>query len=78
MRRAAHQQLYFLESTTDPGHYMHYLGVAGDGQGNYELRPGLIGAAVWKLPVAEDFMKVVQSNNLKAVPCEEAIKSQAN
>lgn len=68
--------LYFLESTTDPGHFMHYTGDAGGGQGNYQLRPGLIGAAVWPLPLAEDFIKVTKSANLRPVRAEEAIKAQ--
>lgn len=78
MRRAAHTIHYFLESTTDPGYFMHYIGKDADGQGIYELRKGLIGAAAWPLPVAEDFIKVTLANNLKPVQCEVAIRAQAN
>lgn len=73
--RRKHQPIphYFLEDTDTPGFFMHFIGGT-----EYQLRKGVVGAAMYPLPIAQDFIQYIKASNLKPVLCEDAIKAQLN
>jgi hypothetical protein len=67
--------LYYIESLKHPGNYLHYIGISRGGYGNYELRPGTEGAALWPLATANQLITLSGLPDLAPVKEEDVIQS---
>ena len=68
--------LYFVQSQTLPGFYLHYIGLAQGGTGTYELRRGLKGAALWPLQTALQLITLSGKKNLQPVAAADVLGTE--
>ncbi|MEK9157680.1 MAG: hypothetical protein AAB638_00670 [Patescibacteria group bacterium] len=54
--------------------YIHYEGERNAEEQEYRPKKGLIGAAIWKLDQAKEFIKLCNARNLELVQIDKVIK----
>ena len=69
-QRKSGRPLYFIESTTDQGYYLHPQGQ------DYGLKEGIEGAAMWKYLPGLAFIKQVGFKNIQLISAKDAFEKQ--
>lgn len=63
---AAYKDVFFIESTTNPGHYLHPdLEAETQTSTTFVLKQGKLGAAVWLKHQAEDMISHLREDGIK-------------